>query len=128
MLAVLAVVGQLYGLYRVTGPPTPLWFPQADKLEHALGFALPAALVLLALDVGSRARHPRGDGLPRAAVVGVAAVFAAHAVVSELVQHAFYAHRTGDPLDVLADWTGTAVGLGFALGTRRRPVPQVRLR
>ena len=39
-LAALAVVAQLYGVYRVTGPPTPPWFPNADKAEHAVGFAL----------------------------------------------------------------------------------------
>jgi VanZ family protein len=40
----------------------------------------------------------------------VVAVFAAHGVVSELVQHLFYTTRSGDPFDVLADWTGTALG------------------
>lgn len=116
VLAVLAVLGQLYGLYRVTGPPTPHWFPQADKLEHLLGFALPTALVLLTVagrQRGGPARPPqRTTGL-------VVAVFAAHAVVSELVQHAFYAGRTGDPFDVLADWTGTALGLVVALALLR---------
>ena len=31
-------------------------------------------------------------------------------VVSELIQHAFYPNRAGDPLDVLADWSGIVVG------------------
>ena len=40
-----------------------------------------------------------------------------HAVVSELVQHFFYTGRTGDPLDVLADWAGVTLGavVGVAL-------------
>jgi hypothetical protein len=126
VLAVLALAGQLYGLYRVTGPPTPPWFPQADKLEHALGFALPAALVLLTLDVRARARRRAGEPSGGRAVL-VAAVFAAHAVLSELIQHAFYRHRTGDPFDVLADCTGVALGVGTALVLRRRTLVGTRL-
>jgi len=57
-------------------------------------------------------RRPPGWRLPRppaqAVVVGI---FAAHAVVSELIQHVWYRHRTGDPLDVLADWVGIAAGV-----------------
>jgi VanZ family protein len=117
VLAVLALAGQLYGLYRVTGPPTSSWFPQADKVEHAVGFALPAGLVLAALD--ARARVLGGAWRSPRRVALVAGVLAAHAVVSELVQHAFYTHRTGDPVDVLADWTGTAVGVAAALVLRR---------
>jgi VanZ family protein len=110
-LAVVAVLGQLFGLYRVAGPPTPPWFPHADKLEHALGFALPVALVLLAHAVHVAGRGARPARRAQALVV---AAFLAHGVVSELVQHAFYATRTGDPLDVLADWTGTALGAATA--------------
>jgi hypothetical protein len=44
------------------------------------------------------------------------ALFAAHAVISELVQAEFYPSRTGDPVDVAADWLGCAVGfVGYAL-------------
>jgi VanZ family protein len=125
VLAVLALAGQLYGLYRVTGPPTPTWFSQADKLEHAFGFALPTALVLAALDARARVRGAAAEPSPRR-VGTVAALFAAHAVVSELIQHAFYSHRTGDPLDVLADWTGTAIGVAVALGLRRRGRDRMR--
>ena len=42
-------------------------------------------------------------------------VFAAHAVVSELIQHLWYRYRTGDPLDVIADWIGVAAGVVLAL-------------
>ena len=106
--AALAVSLQLLGLYRVAGPPQPPWFPLADKLEHAVGFALPVMLILLAAAL----RRPGGLQWPspatQAAVVGV---FAAHAVVSELIQHVWYRHRTGDPLDVVADWIGIAAGV-----------------
>ena len=125
VLAALAVGGQLYGLYRVPGPPGPTWFPHVDKVEHAVGFALPVALVLLA--AGLRAQE-RGSTVTSRTVASVLGVFAGHAVVSELVQHAFYTTRTGDPVDVLADWVGVAAGgaAGLALlrstltGGRRR--------
>jgi len=115
-LALLATVLQLYGLYRVTGPGSPSWFPQIDKVEHAVGFALPVALALLALGL----RAGRQAFRRRPATAALAGVFAAHAVVSELVQHAFYRGRTGDPFDVLADWVGVAVGtaVGAALLNR----------
>ena len=106
--ALIAVVLQLWGLYRVSGPPQPPWFPFADKLEHAAGFALPVLLILLAVTLhghlGWQWPSPRIGAL----VVGI---FAAHAVVSEAIQHLWYRHRTGDPLDVVADWAGIAVGV-----------------
>ena len=108
VLAALAVAAQLWGLYRVTGPPSAPWFPYADKVQHLLGFALPVLLVLLAADL--RATE-QGRRIGRAAVVAVAGLFAVHAVVSELVQGAYYASRAGDPFDVLADVVGIAVGL-----------------
>ncbi|WP_375426567.1 VanZ family protein [uncultured Friedmanniella sp.] len=126
VLAVLALAGQLYGLYRVAGPPTPSGFPQTDKLEHASGFALPTALVLTALVVRAQAQTPVRV-LSGRTVVRVAAVFATHAVVSELVQHFFYTRRSGDPLDVVADWVGTALGVAVGLALRRRPVDAVRV-
>jgi VanZ family protein len=118
-LAALAVVAQLYGVYRVTGPPSPPWFPYADKVEHALGFALPVALAVLAAGLRARSRGRRPTRRPLAVAV---VVFAAHGVVSELIQHAFYTTRTGDPLDVLADWTGTALGAVTAWAVLR-PAP-----
>jgi VanZ family protein len=113
-LAALAVVAQLYGVYRVTGPPSPPWFRNADKVEHAVGFALPVALVLVAAGLRALSRGCRPTERTRTVVV---AVFAAHGVVSELVQHIFYTTRSGDPLDVLADWSGTALGavVGWAV-------------
>jgi hypothetical protein len=106
--AVLAVSLQLWGLYRVAGPPRPPGFPLADKLGHAVGFALPVMLILLAAVL----RRPPGWQWPSpAAQAAVVGVFAAHAVVSELIQHVWYRHRTGDPLDVVADWIGIAAGV-----------------
>ena len=107
--AVVAVLLQLWGLYRVAGPPQPLSFPFADKLEHVVGFALPVMLILLAAAL----RRPLGWQWPSPAYAAqlVVGVFAAHAVVSELIQHVWYRHRTGDPLDVVADWIGIAAGV-----------------
>ena len=113
-----AVLLQLWGLYRVAGPPQPSWFRFADKVEHAVGFALPVLLIL-----GAGALHGRrGWQWPGARTsVLVVAIFAAHAVVSEVIQHVWYRYRTGDPLDVLADWVGIAVGfLVFRLIFLRR--------
>jgi hypothetical protein len=109
--AAIAVLLQLWGLYRVIGPPRSAWLPDADKLAHTMGFALPVMLILLAAAL----RHPLGAQWPRprinALVVGL---FAAHAVVSELIHHVWYRYRTGDPLDVFADWIGIAAGLVLA--------------
>jgi VanZ family protein len=109
--AAIAMLLQLWGLYRVTGPPQPSWFPDADKVAHISGFALPLMLILLAAAL----RHPPGVRSPNrrlsALVIGV---FAAHAVVSELIQHFWYRYRTGDPLDVIADWIGIAAGVVLA--------------
>jgi VanZ family protein len=114
VLAVVAVATHLYGLYRPAGPPSPGWFPQVDKAEHLLGFAAPVCLVLLA-----RA-HLVGRASTRTQIV-VVGLFAGHAVLSELVQHQFLTGRTGDPVDVLADWAGVALGwLVARLLSRRR--------
>ena len=103
----LAVAVQLVVLYSPEGGGPPL-FPQSDKVVHVLVFLVPVALAVLA-------------GLPRRAVV---AVFAAQAVLSEVVQWLFLPHRSGDGWDVVADLTGVA--LGVLVGTvllRRRPRP-----
>jgi VanZ family protein len=123
VLAGLGLVVHLWGLYRVTGPPSPPWFPNADKLEHLVGFGLPLLLVLLTLWLRARSR---GRALPGRVVAVVVAAFALHGVVSELVQHFFYSGRTGDPFDTVADWAGVLLGLlafRLVVGTARRPVP-----
>ena len=102
----LAVVAQLVGLY-LPRTPEAGWFPGADKLQHAVAFALPVLLVSWA----DTLRRRTAGRPPRARVLVLLVwVSAAHAVVSELVQHAAYANRVGDPLDVLADWSGIAIG------------------
>jgi len=106
--AVCALLLQLWGLYRVVGPPRAAWFPFADKVEHAVGFALPVMLILLTVALRS---SPSWHGLSFRSTALVVAIFAVHAVVSEVIQHLWYRHRTGDPLDVLADWAGIAVGV-----------------
>ncbi len=113
LVASVAGVGvQLFGLYRVTGPPAPSWFPSSDKIEHAVGFGLPAFLILLTLRWYGRRTVTR-----EWIVVGI---FGAHAVVSELIQHWFYLDRTGDPRDALADGIGIAAGwLGYRLVVAR---------
>ncbi|SEQ71553.1 VanZ family protein [Microlunatus flavus] len=117
LAAVLGVAVHLWGLYRDHGPPSVGWFPQADKLEHLVGFGLPCLLVLLALHVHAAARGAR----PRMrTVVGVAVLFAVHAVVSEVVQGEAYTTRSGDPLDALADLAGTTLGLLGYLALRGR--------
>jgi hypothetical protein len=57
-------------------------------------------------------RRAPGWQWPGAATTAVVVgLFAAHAVVSEAIQHLWYRHRTGDPLDVLADWVGIAAAV-----------------
>ena len=115
--AVVALAVHLWGLYRDHGPPTPGWFPQADKLEHLVGFGLPCLLVLVALHL-----HAAGAGRPLSAraVALVVGLFALHAGVSEVVQGDFYTSRSGDPFDALADVVGTALGLAAYRVLRRR--------
>jgi hypothetical protein len=115
LLATVAVMGQFFGLYRPTGPPPLPWFPQADKVEHALGFAAPVFLICAARlrQLVERAAVARRDSvrLSRRFLGIVLALFIAQAVVSEVMQHFFYRHRTGDPVDTLADVVGIALGL-----------------
>ena len=93
-LLVLSVAVQLVVLYSPEGGG-PALFPQADKVVHRLGFLVPGGLAVVA-------------GLRRWVVV---AVFATQAVLSEVVQAVFLPHRSGDPLDALADLTGVALGV-----------------
>lgn len=97
LLFLLLLTVQLVALYwpRVAVEQPFSW---ADKAAHALLFGAPAAAGLLAR-------------LRPAYVLGL---LAAHAPVSEVVQHSVLPHRTGDPLDALADLVG--VGLGGAVG------------
>jgi hypothetical protein len=108
-----AVAIHLWGLYRPIGLPIPQWFPGEDKVEHLVGFAVPLFLLLISYRSFLRAK---GRATSRAFVVVLTAVFAVHAVISELAQYEFYVSRTGDPADVAADWVGCAVAfVGYAL-------------
>ncbi|MDR2565611.1 MAG: hypothetical protein LBC97_06045 [Bifidobacteriaceae bacterium] len=111
-LAWLALVPQLLVLYLPDphGLAAGLDLPYADKAVHAFVFALAAGLW--------------------AAVSGrvwlVGALFAAHAVVSEVVQATWLPQRSGDPWDVAADLAGIAFGLWLAARPAllwRRPRP-----
>jgi VanZ family protein len=102
---VVAVVIHVYVLYLyVPGPWGVVTVPHADKAVHAVVFALPALLGVLA------------GGRPRL----VALVLAVHAPLSELVQHLWLPGRSGDPWDVMADWVGIALGLVVAMTVIRR--------
>lgn len=91
--AALAVAVQVVVLYAPRAPGSPL-FPGSDKVVHVLVFAVPVLLLLLA-------------GAP---VRLVLVVLGLHAVVSEVVQGAVLPGRSADPLDVVADLVGVAVG------------------
>jgi len=99
MLFVLAIAVQLVVLYAPRG--TGGGIPYLDKVVHVAIFA---AVVW----AGRRA------GIPG---VVLAAIFLAHAVVSELVQAELLPGRSGSVTDVLADVAG--VVLGLALPVRR---------
>ena len=103
VLAGLAIAVQLVAVYLPGSPDGGLelpWLPGADKLVHALIFAIPVYLL---------ARLTGRVGL-------VAGVFALHAVVSELVQWRFIPYRDGDVWDVVAD----LIGIGLAVLAVRR--------
>ena len=54
----------------------------------------------------------------------VAAVFAAQAVLSEVVQAMLLPHRSGDVLDAVADLTGVALGVVVGTLLLRALVPR----
>ncbi len=101
VVAGLAVLVHLLALYLPGSPEPGLELPGADKVVHVLLFGVPVWLL--------------GRLTGRAWLV--AGIFAAHAVVSELIQLWFIPYRSGDPLDLLADLIGIAAAL--ALLTRR---------
>jgi hypothetical protein len=110
VLAVTVVV-QLMVLYAPRAPSTAST-PGLDKLVHAAVFG---AVAWAAVRCGAS----RG-------VVSV--VLVAHAVLSEVLQHTLLAHRSGDPLDAVADTVGVGLGLLLAArqaGRRTGAVPRV---
>ncbi|MGJ6979683.1 VanZ family protein [Aestuariimicrobium soli] len=98
-LLTLAFVGvtavHLAGLYwpRVELPGDA---PNTDKWVHLVAFGVPVALGWL------RFRRHRW---------WLVAAFAAHGPLSELLQGTVLPHRSGDPLDAVADLVGVAVGV-----------------
>ncbi|WP_127131731.1 VanZ family protein [Georgenia sp. SYP-B2076] len=100
-----ALVVQLVVLYLPEVPSAGTGVPGVDKVVHAAVFG---AVTVAGLRAGLRARLVVGFGL-------------AHAVVSELVQHLLLAGRSGDPLDVVADVAGVALGWVLARRLARRP-------
>ena len=102
-LAAAAVAVHLAALYwprvDVQGPVT--W---TDKVVHVLLFGVPALLVLRAW--------------PRAwPAVGLLAL---HAPLSELAQHHWLSHRSGDVWDAVADLGGVVLGVTLGVVGRRR--------
>lgn len=105
VLACLALAVHLFGLYWPGSPDdSGFSFPGADKIAHFLLFAAPVWLL----------------GRLTGRVWLVAVIFAVHGVVSELVQYWFLPHRSGDPLDLLADLIGIAVATVLLLVQHRR--------
>ena len=100
-----ALAVQLIAVYSPHGLAGP-GITGLDKLVHVSIFFAP---VLALLMMGIRARWALG-------------ILALHAPVSELIQHFFLAHRSGDVFDALADLSG--VGLGwfvYVVWDRRHP-------
>lgn len=90
-----AVALQLLALYLPQAPtPGEVTLPGADKAIHVLVFALVMLTGVLA-------------GLPAR---WLALVLAAHAVLSEVIQHVVLPARSGDPLDAVADLAGIVLG------------------
>jgi len=90
------VLTHLIGLYTPGEPDAVQLFPHADKVFHFLGFAVPSILAVLAL------RH-----------WWPIAVFAANAVLSEVVQYLWLPGRDGDLLDLLTDLAGLVPALAL---------------
>ena len=100
-----ALAGNLVVLYAPHPPATPGAGAGADKVVHAVVFAV---LVLTGLRAGLRAAW-------------FVPVVLAHALTSEIVQEVLLPERQGDPWDALADVVGTALGVAAHRWRRRSP-------
>lgn len=107
ILAAFAVIGHLLALYLPGSPEPSFDLPGADKIVHVLLFGVPVWLI----------------GRLTGRVWLVAGIFAAHAVVSELIQYWFIPYRSGDPLDLLADLSGIGVAVWLLRRAARDSVP-----
>jgi len=99
-----ALVGQLIALYAPEAPGGPQ-IAGFDKIVHVSVFAVPALAALMA-------------GISPPLALGI---LAAHAPVSELIQHLALSQRSGDVVDIAADFAGVAIGwLAYLVWSRRR--------
>lgn len=103
LLFAAVVAGQLVVLYAPRAPSTG-GTPGIDKLVHVAVFAL-----VVVTGMGSTA--------PGWAVVIASVV---QAPVSEVLQATLLPHRSGDPLDLVADLAGCALGWALVAGWARR--------
>ena len=107
ILAAAAVLLNLLVLFAPRAPSVSTGGLPVDKVVHLLVFAWPTVALI-------------GAGLPRRWVL---LGMVAWAPFSELVQRLLLDHRSGDPLDMLVDLLGVAVGAWL---TRPRPGLAVR--
>lgn len=104
VLLAVVLIGQTIALYLPGTAEVGLeLFPHADKVVHVFLFATPALL----LRILTRSWWP------------ILALLA-YAPISELVQHRWVPHRSGDPMDLLADFAGVALGVAVAGWLRAR--------
>ncbi len=100
-----ALAVQLIAVYSPQGLAGP-GITGLDKVVHVSIFFAPALALLM---MGVRARWALG-------------ILALHAPVSELIQHFFLPHRSGDVFDALADLGGVALGwFVYVVWDRRHP-------
>ena len=100
-----ALAVQLIAVYSPHGLAGP-GITGLDKVVHVSIFFAPALALLM---MGVRARWALG-------------ILALHAPVSELIQHFWLPHRSGDVFDALADLSGVGLGwLVYVVWDRRHP-------
>lgn len=100
-----ALAVQLIAVYSPQGLAGP-GITGLDKVVHVSIFFAPALALLM---MGIRARWVLG-------------ILALHAPVSELIQHFFLAHRSGDVFDAVADLSGVGLGwFAYVVWDRRHP-------
>lgn len=92
-------------------PPLPL-FPQADKFEHLLGYAVLGGWGALLF---SRTRS----------LVGVAIALVAYGIAIEIAQALFTIDRQAEVLDAVADAVGVAAGLLLARSRHADLLPRI---
>ncbi|WP_435199464.1 VanZ family protein [Janibacter sp. GS2] len=105
-VVVVLMVVQSVVVYLPLGPGPPSSIPHSDKVIHAVVFGGPILVAGLA----------KGRSW---LLVGL--VSAVHAPVSEVIQHRFLIHRSGDPWDVGADFVGIGLALAGVSLVLRRP-------